>query len=278
MLPELAHALPDIQDEVDRRGIELDAVGVAGVRTPIRIIDGEVDAAGVGSADFVVPLAPDRRGTHMSRMVETLAVQLREFDPRRAHALIATAADRLDATEARISFDLAVSFEVRAPVSDVAAWQAADVRFSIEGSAESATMTTTLTTHVTSLCPCSKAISEYGAHNQRSAVTLSVTGDADDLYPLTLSEMFSLARQVGSCPIYPVIKRPDERWITMEAYDRPAFVEDMVRDLSSTCRARGLRHSIHVRNFESIHSHDAVASLSWSPGPTSRSSFERQGL
>lgn len=265
MLPELARALPDIQDEVDRRGITLDSVGVAGVRTPIRITDGVVDAAGVGSAEFVVSLASDRRGTHMSRMVETLAVELRDFDPRRAHDLIVTAADRLDASNARISFDLAISFEVRAPVSDVAAWQTADVQFSIEGSAKSARMTTALTTHVTSLCPCSKAISDYGAHNQRSAVTLSVTGGADDLYPLALSEMFSLARQVGSCPIYPVIKRPDERWITMEAYDHPAFVEDMVRDLSSTCRARGLRHSIHVRNFESIHSHDAVASLSWAP-------------
>jgi GTP cyclohydrolase I len=201
----------------------------------------------------------------MSRMVETLCNQLREFDPRGAAALISGAADRLDASNARISFELPISFQVRAPVSDVPAWQVADVGFAVEGSAGSAKMTTTLTTHVTSLCPCSKAISDYGAHNQRSAVTLSITGQDEDLYPLTLREMFSLARQVGSCPIYPVIKRPDERWITMEAYDHPAFVEDMVRDLSSTCRARGLRHSIHVRNFESIHSHDAVASLSWAP-------------
>ncbi len=265
MLPELAQALPDIQDELDSRGIELDAVGVSGVRTPIRVTDGEVDAGGVGSAEFVVSLAADRRGTHMSRMVETLAVELREFDPRDARSLIASAAERLAAPSARISFDLAIPFEVRAPVSDVAAWQTADVGFSLEGSSESATMTTSLTTHVTSLCPCSKAISDYGAHNQRSAVTLSVTGYTNDLYPLTLTEMFSLARQVGSCPIYPVIKRPDERWITMEAYDHPAFVEDMVRDLSSTCRARSLQHSIHVRNFESIHSHDAIASLSWAP-------------
>ncbi|TFV95409.1 GTP cyclohydrolase I FolE2 [Leifsonia flava] len=265
MLPELTQALPDIQDEVDPRGIELDAVGVSGVRTPIRVSDGEVDAMGVGSAEFVVTLAADRRGTHMSRMVETLAVQLREFDPRAAHALIASAMDRLDASNAQISFDLAVPFEVRAPVSDVPAWQTADVQFSIQGSLGSAAMTTTLTTHVTSLCPCSKAISDYGAHNQRSAVTLSVTGRGDDLYPVALSDMFTLARQVGSCPIFPVIKRPDERWITMEAYDHPAFVEDMVRDLSATCRARGLSHSIAVRNFESIHSHDAVASLSWSP-------------
>ena len=265
MLPEMTQALPDIQDEHDSRGIALDAVGVSGVRTPIRIADGEVDAEGVGSAEFVVSLASDRRGTHMSRMVETLASELRAFNPREAHALVARAVNRLGAESARISFDLPVSFEVRAPVSNVAAWQVADVNISVEGSAESATMTTTLTTHVTSLCPCSKAISDYGAHNQRSAVTLSITGTQVDLYPLTLSEMFSLARRVGSCPIYPVIKRPDERWITMEAYDHPAFVEDMVRDLSSICRAQGLRHSIRVRNFESIHSHDAVASLSWAP-------------
>ena len=272
MLHELAQMLPDIQDERDTRGIALDSVGVSGVRTPMRITDGEVDAAGVGSAEFVVALANDRRGTHMSRMVETLTSELRAFDPRGAAALVADAADRLKVSYARISFDLPVSFEVRAPVSGVAAWQVADVNFAIAGSVESATMTTTLTTHVTSLCPCSKAISDYGAHNQRSAVTLSVTGGESDLYPMTLSEMFALARQVGSCPIFPVIKRPDERWITMEAYDHPAFVEDMVRDLSATCRARGLSHSIHVRNFESIHSHDAVASLSWVPGTASEPS------
>lgn len=263
MIPELARALPDIQDEVDQRGIALDAVGVSGLRTPIRVLDGEIDSTGVGTAEFVVSLAPERRGTHMSRMVEMLAVQLRQFDPRQARVVISAAVDLLDTSSARISFDLAIPFEVRAPVSNIPAWQAADVRFSIEGSATASSMTTTLTTHVTSLCPCSKAISEYGAHNQRSAVTLSVTGESDDLYPLTLTEMFALARRTGSCPIYPVIKRPDERWITMEAYDHPAFVEDMVRDLSSMCRARGLRHSISVRNFESIHSHDAVASLSW---------------
>lgn len=265
MLPEMTRMLPDIQDEHDPRGIALDSVGVAGVRTPIRILDGEVDAAGVGSAEFVVSLDSNRRGTHMSRMVETIATELREFDPRRVASLLTGAVTRLGAASARISFDLPVSFEVRAPVSDVPAWQAADVNFAAEGSTNSVTMTTTLTTHVTSLCPCSKAISDYGAHNQRSAVTLSITGERDDPYPLSLSEMFTLARQVGSCPIYPVIKRPDERWITMEAYDHPAFVEDMVRDLSSICRARGLRHSIAVRNFESIHSHDAIASLSWAP-------------
>lgn len=263
MIPELARALPDIQDDEDNRGIELDAVGVSDVRTPIRLIDGEVDATGVGSAEFVVSLASDRRGTHMSRMVEAIAVHLREFDPRRARAVLSSAAEVLDASALRISFELAIPFEVRAPVSDISAWQTADIRFSVERTDEVDSMTTTLTTHVTSLCPCSKAISDYGAHNQRSAVTLSITGDSDDLYPLTLTEIFALARQVGSCPIYPVIKRPDERWITMEAYDHPAFVEDIVRDLSSICRARGLRHSISVRNYESIHSHDAVASLSW---------------
>lgn len=265
MHPELTTQLPDIQDESDPRGIGLDAVGVSGVRTPVRIVDGEIDATGVGSAEFVVSLASERRGTHMSRMVETIGSQLRNFDPRRAGSVIASAAELLEASAARISFDLTVPFEVRAPVSDIPAWQTADVRFSIEGSTTAAFMTTTLTTHVTSLCPCSKAISDYGAHNQRSAVTLSLTGESDDLYPLSLAEMFTLARQVGSCPIYPVIKRTDERWITMEAYDHPAFVEDMVRDLSSVCRARGLRHSVSIRNFESIHSHDAIASLSWRP-------------
>jgi GTP cyclohydrolase IB len=124
---------------------------------------------------------------------------------------------------------------------------------------------------VTSLCPCSKAVSDYGAHNQRSRVTLTVVGDLNDPYPLPALEAAELAREVGSCAVYPLIKRVDERAITMMAYDRPAFVEDMVRDLSRLCRSRGFTHDIEVQNLESIHGHDASARISWRPNAPSNS-------
>ena len=123
----------------------------------------------------------------------------------------------------------------------------------------------TIGTDVTSLCPCSKAISDYGAHNQRSRVRLTTVGRDEDVYPLDVATAFAMIRSVGSSPVFPLIKRPDERVVTMDAHDHPAFVEDMARDLSQACRARGIAHSVSVRNLESIHSHDAVASLTWAP-------------
>ena len=124
-------------------------------------------------------------------------------------------------------------------------------------------LSTTVTSQVTSLCPCSKAISDYGAHNQRSDVTLKVEGDGDDPYPLSVRRVVEFIRRVGSCPVFPLVKRPDERAITMAAFDHPAFVEDMARDLSWRMRDLGINHTISVRNLESIHSHDAVARLRW---------------
>lgn len=130
-------------------------------------------------------------------------------------------------------------------------------------SAGRAFLATSLTTDITTICPCSKAVSDYGAHNQRSCVTVEVFGAADDLYPLRIVELFQLIRSVGSAPVVPVIKRPDERHLTMQAFDSPAFVEDVVRDLSLKLRSRGLSHRVKSVNVESIHSHDAVASIEW---------------
>jgi GTP cyclohydrolase I len=120
-----------------------------------------------------------------------------------------------------------------------------------------------VTTDVTTLCPCSKAISDYGAHNQRSEITLQVAGTADAPYPLPVHEMVALLRAAGSAPVIPLIKRPDERVVTMQAYDHPAFVEDTIRDISLVCREKGLNHTVRAKNLESIHSHDAVASLTY---------------
>jgi GTP cyclohydrolase IB len=126
-------------------------------------------------------------------------------------------------------------------------------------------LTTTVTTDVTTLCPCSKAISDYGAHNQRSRVSLSVHGENDGPYPVNVVDLVQMIRDSSSCPVYPVVKRPDERAISMAAYDNPKFVEDLIRDLTLNCRELGVPHKISARNVESIHSHDALARLRWTP-------------
>ncbi|MDW4918985.1 GTP cyclohydrolase, FolE2/MptA family, partial [Streptomyces californicus] len=123
------------------------------------------------------------------------------------------------------------------------------------------TLSTSVTTHVTTLCPCSKTISDYGAHNQRSHITLTITGNPDSPYPLPVHHIIHLLRNSGSAPVIPLVKRPDERIITMDAYDHPLFVEDIIRNISLTCRKQNLTHQITAKNLESIHSHNAIATI-----------------
>lgn len=258
--------LPDIQDERDHRGIDLDQVGVAGVRYPVRFNDGISEQSGIATFDVTVGLPAERRGTHMSRMVEIVHEHLRELDPSELTSTLKLAADRLDVDDIRIGVALPLAFEVTAPESGLPAWEVCDVTLVGQLRSGATEMTTTVATNVTSLCPCSKAISDYGAHNQRSLMTLTAIGSGDDVYPLSVETAFGLIRDVASCPVYPLIKRVDERVVTMTAHDHPAFVEDMARDLSQEVRARGIAHNLTVRNLESIHSHDAVATVSWESG------------
>jgi len=257
--------LPDIQDLRDERGIEIDQVGISGVRYPIRFNDGVTEQQGIAVFDFTVTLPEDRRGTHMSRMVEVIHEHLRALDPSRLPHALKAAADRLDVEGVRVAVAMPIGFLVAAPESNQQAWQVCDVTISAQVRGGASEVRTSLATDVTSLCPCSKAISDYGAHNQRSLVTLTVTGSGDDVYPLDVATAFEMIRTAGSCPVFPLVKRVDERALTMRAHDHPAFVEDMARDLSRVCRSRGLAHEVTVRNFESIHSHDAIASLAWAP-------------
>lgn len=255
--------LPDIQDEPDRRGIELDEVGVAGVRYPVHFADGSTVQDGIASIDVSVRLPADRRGTHMSRMLELVHEHLGQLDPRELPTALKAAASRLDVDCAQFDVSLPIAFEVVAPKSAIASWQTSDVSLSAKFNGGDVLVETTVRTDVTSLCPCSKAISDYGAHNQRSRVGLTVLGASDDVYPLPVKRLFEMIREVGSAPVFPIIKRVDERVITMRAHDNPAFVEDMARDLSVVCREIGVAHRVSVRNFESIHSHDARADVKW---------------
>lgn len=154
-----------------------------------------------------------------------------------------------------------LALPVTAPASGLESYQVHQVAVAGSWAPDTVTVCTTVTSEVTSLCPCSKAISDYGAHNQRSRVTLTVTGNADDLYPLPVAGCVAMISWSGSAPIIPLAKRTDERRLTMRAYDHPVFVEDMARTISSACHVRGLRHHVRIRNLESIHSHDAVAFL-----------------
>lgn len=261
--------LPDVQDEVDVRGIALDQVGISGLRYPTEFTDGSIRQAGIGSFDVLVTLPSNRRGTHMSRMVQLVQEQLAVIDPRELPLVMKHVAARMDIDRALVRVSLPVATTVVSPVSGLEAFQTSDLHLSATIESGSFELTTSITAQVTSLCPCSKTISDYGAHNQRSDVKVSVSGTDSDPYPINIKDLVDLIRASGSCPVYPVVKRPDERAITMTAYDNPAFVEDMARDISLELRGRNVCHNAQIRNLESIHSHDAVASVSWAPPPAS---------
>ena len=253
----------DIQNEFDDRSIPIDEVGISGLRYPLTFDDGHTRQGGVADITVTVRLQADRRGTHMSRMIALIHDGMATLNPWELPRVLKYGTTLLDAPALTLTCSLPVATTVTAPASQRQSWQTHDLTITGHIDASRCTVTTTVTSHVTSLCPCSKAISDYGAHNQRSEITLSVTGTGETPYPFPIDEMISLLRSSGSAPVIPLIKRPDERVVTMQAYDHPVFVEDIVRNVSSYCRQRNLTHTVHARNLESIHSHDAVATLSY---------------
>ncbi|MER7841902.1 GTP cyclohydrolase, FolE2/MptA family [Streptomyces sp. NPDC096040] len=253
----------DIQNEPDGRSIFIDEVGISGLRYPLTFDDGHTRQHGIADIAVTVALQAERRGTHMSRMIALVHEEAATLSPQELPTVLKRGLTLLDAPGLTLTFTLPIATLVAAPASGQESWQTHDLTLTGRIDDSNCTVTTSVTTHVTSLCPCSKAISDYGAHNQRSEVTLQVTGTTDAPYPLPFHDMVALLRGAGSAPVIPLIKRPDERVVTMQAYDHPVFVEDIVRDISLVCRQRGLSHAVQARNLESIHSHDAIATLSY---------------
>jgi GTP cyclohydrolase IB len=255
----------DIQNEHDPRGIEIDEVGVSGVRYPVTFDDGHIRQSGIADIAVTVGLQADRRGTHMSRMIALVHEEMTILRPQELPLTLKKGAVLLDAPVLTLSLTMPLATQVTAPASQRISWQTHDLTLEGRIDRSGCTVTTSVTTDVTSLCPCSKAISDYGAHNQRSSITLEVTGSEDIPYPLSFIAIVDLLRSSGSAPVIPLIKRSDERVVTMQAYDHAVFVEDMVRHISGRCRDADLTHRVRATNLESIHSHDAIASLSYTP-------------
>lgn len=255
--------LPDVQGGSDTRGVAIDEVGVSGLRYPTTFDDGVLEQSGIADFEITVGLPADRRGTHMSRMVQAVEANLGRINPYELHTAFKATAAVLDVTDLRIAVTMPVATRIDSPATDNSGYQVHDLSLRGRLLRDEFRLTSMVTTDVTTLCPCSKAISDYGAHNQRSRVSLAVDGENDAPYPVPVVELVQMIRDSSSCPVYPVVKRPDERAITMAAYENPKFVEDVIRDLTLSCRERGLPHRIEARNIESIHSHDAVARLAW---------------
>ena len=250
--------IPDVQGMADTREIAIDRVGIKALRHPIRVLgrDGEIKHT-VATFDMTVRLAHDVKGTHMSRFVETLESNDEALSAATFGALLKRMVERLEVTEGRIQIAFPYFIKKSAPVSGVTSLLDVEVLLTGEISGETTTVITKVTVPVTSLCPCSKEISAYGAHNQRSHISISLRSNT----PMIIEDIVRIAEDQASAELYGILKRTDEKFVTERAYDNPKFVEDLVRDIAAALNAdaRVDAYVIESENFESIHNHSAYA-------------------
>ena len=250
--------IPDTQSGRDERHLAIQHVGIKSLRYPLQLRIGKTVLPTVAVWSLAVALPAEQKGTHMSRFVAWLdaldepldAAVLRE----RARQMLGL----LNATEGRIEVGFPFFLRKRAPVSGVESLLEYQGRWIADAGAAAA-LWAEVVVPVKSLCPCSKEISDYGAHNQRSHVTIRVELLAD----IAWTELVRFAEDSASSELWPMLKRADEKWVTEHAYENPKFVEDLVRDVALRLEAdaRVGRYSVDVENFESIHNHSAFARI-----------------
>jgi GTP cyclohydrolase I len=257
--PAAPDGIEDVQSLADARRLAIESVGVAGLRLPIGVRDADAIQQTVATARLAVELPAERRGTHMSRFVAMLMEQNTPLSAGMLPAFMADMLARLEAHAGEARFDFPWFMTKRAPVSGVESHMDYDVRLAATLGGGRATVSTEVTVPVTSLCPCSKQISLYGAHNQRSHIRVRVE-DADEF---SLAELIALVEGQASAPLYGMLKREDEKFVTEQAYKNPKFVEDAVRDVALALKRDGRfgHFTVEAENFESIHNHSAFARL-----------------
>lgn len=263
-------SLHDVQSRPDVREIALDHAGVSDLRYPITVLDRHHEKQRtVATFAMSVGLPHHFKGTHMSRFIEVLNAHRGEVTMRTVLVMLKELKSKLDAESARVEARFPYFLERRAPVSGATALMDYECTFTGEATPEGDDVVLSVRVPVTSLCPCSKEISDYGAHNQRGYITIDVRGDttpgATPSGFIWLEELIEMAEASASAPVFPLVKRPDERHITMQAFDNPVFVEDMVRNVALKLKAdsRVAWFRVHARNEESIHNHAAFASVEW---------------
>lgn len=249
--------IPDVQSASDTRQIAIDCVGIKGIRHPVRVGTADCFQHSIATFSLGVALPHDVKGTHMSRFVEVLESALAPISAATMPALLARVLDRLGASAGEISVQFPYFVEKTAPISGVKSHLDYEVLLDAATVNGYSRVHTTVIAPVTSLCPCSKEIAAYGAHNQRSHITLKVRAEP----AIEVNELILIAEAQASSELYGMLKRVDEKFVTERAYDNPKFVEDLVRDLAAVLDAdnRVRAYRIETENFESIHNHSAFA-------------------
>ncbi len=252
--------LQDTQNQRDARGIDIDRVGVKSLKFPLRIRDRDhAEQSTVATVSLAVDLPHHFKGTHMSRFVEVL----------HAHGHVLTVAGiagmpqalmkKLDAEKAHAEFRFPYFRSKKAPVSGAEGLLDYGVIFEVNAEREKVDFIVTVEVPVTTLCPCSKAISSRGAHNQRGVVTFSVRFNE----PVWIEDLIELVEASASAELFSLLKRPDEKHVTEQAYDNPVFVEDLVRNIALRAKRNEKLtwFKVEAENYESIHNHNAYASI-----------------
>jgi GTP cyclohydrolase I len=251
--------LTDTQNEPDNRQIAIDRVGIKNLRFPVEVIEQSgARQRTVAHVSLAVDLPEHLKGTHMSRFVEVLQAHGGCLDLRTLHVVPQELLQKLHAERAHVTFQFPFFVKKTAPVSGGTGLLDYEVRFEIECSRDgNIDILTTVMVPVATLCPCSKAISERGAHNQRGLVTYAVRSRK----PLWIEELLALVERSASCELYSLLKRPDEKYVTEKAYDNPVFVEDLVRNVAAQSNLYEdiTWYRVEAENFESIHNHSAYA-------------------
>ena len=253
-----ALAIPDVQGTQDRRKLAIDQVGIKAIRHPVRVSErgGGVQHT-VATFNMYVGLPHHFKGTHMSRFVEILNAHEREISVDTFQVMLDEMMERLEAASGIIEMTFPYFINKAAPVSKVKSLMDYEVTFTGEIKSAKKLFTMKAVVPVQSLCPCSKRISEYGAHNQRSHVTITARTRGF----VWIEELVEYAEKHASSQLYGLLKRPDEKFVTEHAYDNPRFVEDMVRDIAADLnRDRRITwYVVESETFESIHNHSAYA-------------------
>lgn len=252
--------MKDVQKEKDLRNIQIDRVGVRGVSYPIIALDHENRTQStIASVSMSVMLPHEYRGTHMSRFIETLEEYHGRVSPSSLEAFTKRLCEKLNASESSVSFEFPYYFRKKAPVSKIESYSKCDINLEAVYEQGKFEMILGVNLNVQTLCPCSKEISRYGAHNQRALVSLKVKCRG----LVWFEELINMIETSASAPLYTLLKREDEKFITEMSYERPRFVEDVIRELAVKLddETRILWYKVRVTSYESIHNHDAFAEI-----------------
>ena len=254
------HNLQDKQSERDHRELRIDKVGVRGLRFPIMIRDkARTTQNTVATIGMYVDLPKEFKGTHMSRFIEVLNAHGSVIHVNNITDILSAMQKKLNAKTAHLEIEFPYFLTKLSPVTEKAGVMDYTARFDATANGKEIDFVLTVKVGVTTLCPCSKAISEYGAHNQRGLVTLQIRSRE----AIWIEDLIAIIEGCASSELYALLKREDEKAVTERAYENPVFVEDLVRNVALKLNAHPLVtwYKVEAENYESIHNHNAYASI-----------------